>query len=213
MVSPLVTMCPEELDAAEVFSYLPESRCGESGRLGRLVSVRALTGEHIPEVRPDYRSLVATGFYGAFELMHDLDLAIWYEDRPIRNQYTVSGLFALYGELDTQLPDVAKILLEFEDRRVATVHLDFFQRRPQIELIGTEGAIIVDFARWDHCTISLAETARGEWTHREMAMDRDDMFGAEDKECLQAVAEDKPIAYSIEEALKSVQVVVTRQNK
>ena len=187
----------------------------ESDRLGRLVSIRALMGEHLPDVRPDYRDLVAAGFYGAFELIHDLDLAIWYIDRPIRNQYSVSGPFALYGELDTELPDVAEILLEFEDRRVATVHLDFFQqpRRRQIELICTEGVIIVEFAHWDHCTVSLYEAATREWTHQEMVTDRDGMFRAEDKQFLLAVAEDKPIACTIEEAMKSVQVVVAAQTK
>jgi predicted dehydrogenase len=181
----------------------------EEGQVGRLVSVRALMGEHLPEVRPDYRELVAAGFYGAFDLMHDLDLAIWYADRPIRQQHTVSGPFGLYAEMDTALPDVAEILLAFEDRRVATVNLDFFQRsrRRCIELIGTEGTIIVEFAHWDRCTVSVYDAGRRTWETWEIATERDDMFRAEDQEFLQAVAEDKPIACTIDEAVKSVRVV------
>ena len=43
--------------------------------------------------------------------------------------------------------------MDFEDRCVASVHLDFFQRprRRQMELIGTEGVVTVEFARWDRC--------------------------------------------------------------
>jgi hypothetical protein len=41
----------------------------------------------------------------------------------------------------------------------------------------------------------------------ELVTDRDDMFRAEDREFLEAVAEDKPIACTIAEARKSVEVV------
>ena len=34
----------------------------DSGRIGRLVSVRALMGEHLPEVRPDYGNLFTSQY-------------------------------------------------------------------------------------------------------------------------------------------------------
>ena len=39
----------------------------------------------------------------------------------------------------------------FEDRCLASVHLHFFQvpRRRRMELIGTSGVIIVQFASWE----------------------------------------------------------------
>ena len=55
----------------------------DSGRIGRLVSIRALMGEHLPDVRPDYRSMYLATHNGAFELMHDLDLALWCAGQPI----------------------------------------------------------------------------------------------------------------------------------
>ncbi|MHB8277078.1 MAG: hypothetical protein ACYDIA_05440 [Candidatus Humimicrobiaceae bacterium] len=41
--------------------------------------------------------------------------------------------------------------MPFENRCMATVPLDFFQspRRRQIEIIGTGGVAIVEFASWD----------------------------------------------------------------
>ena len=185
----------------------------DSGRVGRLVSVRALMGEHLPEVRPDYAELVAAGFYSAFDLMHDLDLAIWYASQPIRRFHVVCGAYALYSELGTDLPDIAEILLEFKDRCVASVHLDFFQRprRRQMELIGTDGVVIVEFARWDGCTLSVYEAITGDWEHEEITTERDDMFRAEDREFLEAVAEDQPILCTIEEGLKSLRVAAAQQ--
>ena len=48
-----------------------------SGEIGRTVSVRAMMGEHFPDVRPDYLSTYYVKYSGAFELVHDLDLAMY----------------------------------------------------------------------------------------------------------------------------------------
>jgi predicted dehydrogenase len=182
----------------------------DSGRIGRLVSVRALMGEHLPDVRPDYRDLFSAKHGGAFDLMHDIDLAIWYAGQPVRQVYSLNGT---YSDIGIEAPDVVEILMGFKDRCLASVHLDFFQRprRRQIELIGTDGVILVEFARWDRCSVRVYEAARGAWEQEELDTDRDDMFRAEDREFLQAVAEDRPIACTVEEARRSVEVVLAAQ--
>lgn len=182
----------------------------DEGRIGRLVSVRALMGEHLPDVRPDYRTLFSAQRGGAFDLMHDIDLAIWFAGQAVRTVYAISGT---YSDIGIRAPDVVEILMDFEDRCVASVHLDFFQRprRRQIELLGTEGTLVVEFARWDACTVYTFSAAQGEWQIEEMSTDRDDMFIAEDREFLQSVAEGKPIACTIAEARKSLEVVVAAQ--
>lgn len=178
-----------------------------SGRVGRLVSIRALMGEHLPEVRPDYRDLFSARHGGAFDLTHEIDLAIWYANQPVQR---VRSLIGSYSDIGIQAPDVVEILIDFEGRCMASIHLDYFQRprRRQIELICTEGVIIVEFAHWDLCTVSVYEAARSTWKHQELVTNRDDMFQAEDREFLQAVAENKPIRCTIGEARKSVEVVV-----
>jgi predicted dehydrogenase len=181
----------------------------DDGRIGRLVSIRALVGEHLPDVRPDYRDLFSAQHGGAFDLMHEIDLALWYAGQPVREVRSLSGT---YSDIGISAPDVAEILVGFGDC-LASVHLDFFQRprRRQIELIGTGGVILVEFARWDRCTVSVYEAAGGGWEHEELVTDRDDMFRAEDREFLRAVAEDKPIRCTIAEARKSVEVVLACQ--
>ena len=182
----------------------------DSGRIGRLVSVRALMGESLPDVRPDYRNLFSAKEGGAFDLMHDIDLAIWYAGQRVRNVHCVCGR---YSDIGIEAPDVVEILMAFEDRCVATVHLDFFQRprRRQIELIGVSGVIVVEFAKWDLATVSVYGAARGHWEVEELRTDRDDMFRAEDREFLEAVAGDQPIRCTIEEGRKSLETVLAAQ--
>jgi UDP-N-acetylglucosamine 3-dehydrogenase len=182
----------------------------DAGRIGRLVSIRALVGEHLPDVRPDYRSLFSAQHGGAFDLMHEIDLAIWYAGQPVREVHSLSGTFS---DIGIAAPDLAEILIGFETC-LASVHLDFFQRprRRQIELIGTGGVIVVEFAAWDRCTVSICEAAKAAWEHEELVTERDDMFRAEDREFLQAVADDLPVRCTVAEARKSVEVVLACQN-
>jgi len=179
----------------------------ESGRIGRLVSIRALMGEHLPDVRPDYRNLFMLRSGGAFDLMHDIDLALWFAGQDVD---TVHCVYGAYSDIGFEAPDVIEILMGFRDRCLASVHLDFFQRprRRQIELMGTEGTITVEFARWDQCTVSLYEASTGAWARDTLATDRDDMFRAEDKEFLVAVADNTPIRQTFSEGRKSLKVVM-----
>jgi predicted dehydrogenase len=212
----LATKASKKVMVALCFRYheglVRAKRYLDAGWVGRLVSVRALMGEHLPEVRPDYRTLFTSKYLGAFDLMHEIDLAIWFAGQPIRRVLALSGN---YSDIGLDAPDFAEILIDFRERCVASIHLDFCQqpRRRQIELIGTGGVIIVEFARWDRCTVSVYETAAGKWEREELITERDDMFRAEDREFLEAVAGDKAIACTIAEARKSVEVVAAARAK
>ena len=77
----------------------------DSGRIGRLVSIRALMGEHLPDVRPDYRTMYLALHNGAFELMHDVDLALWYAGQPVRKVHCVYGT---YSDIGIQAADMVR---------------------------------------------------------------------------------------------------------
>lgn len=179
----------------------------EQDRVGRLVSIRAMVGEYLPDVRPDYRDRFFAETGGAFDLIHEIDLAIWYANRPTR---AVRALYGSYSDIGLRAPDVAEILVDFEDCCLAAVHLDFFQRprRRQLELLGTEGTIVVEYADWNRCRVSQYAAASAAWQHEELTTARDDMFRAEDREFLVAVAEDRPVQCALDEAVKSVEVVL-----
>jgi len=186
----------------------------DAGQIGRLVSVRALMGEPIKDIRPDYKQVWApdTIRWGAFDLSHDIDLAIWYAGQSVRRVESVYGRFS---DIGMRAPDVVELLMEFEDRCCASVHLDFFQspRRRQLELIGTDGVITVEFASWDKCTVAVWTRSSPNWEHQTIATHRDDMFRAEDREFLEALTTDRPITCTVEEALKSVRVILDAQGE
>ena len=190
----------------KVFRVLKMYSALRSGCVGRLVCIRALVGEHLPDARPDYRNLQCAKHGGVFELMHDLDLAIWMANSPVKRVYGVHGN---YGGIGIEAPDLAEFLIEFEGPCVATVHLDFFQRphRRQLELICTEGVIVLEFARWDQCTLSIYDLQQKQWLHENIATERDQMFRAEDREFLEAVACDSLISCTIAEGLKSLRAI------
>jgi predicted dehydrogenase len=72
----------------------------------------------------------------------------------------------------------------------------------------TEGTIIVEFASWDRCTVSVYQASVGQWQSEHLDTVRDNMFRAEDREFLEAVAQDRPIRATIAEARKSVEILV-----
>jgi len=210
----LVTRSGQKLMVGHCFRYHEGLRLAkellDAGAIGRLVSVRALMGEYLPDVRPDYRSLFAARYSGAFDLMHDIDLAIWYAAQPVKR---VQAFYGVYSDIGIEAPDVVEILIDFSDRCLGSVHLDFFQRprRRQTELVGTAGVIIIEFAQWDEYSVSVYRAHDGSWEHHVRQTTRDAMFAAEDKEFLQAVAEDRPITCDIAEGRKAVEVVVAAQ--
>lgn len=178
----------------------------ESGKIGRLVCIRSLMGEDFPSIHPEYREMYLSKYSGAFELVHDIDLAIWYANDEIEDVYGVYGAFSDY---EFESPDTVEMLMKFKSNTTATVHLDFFQnpRRRTMELIGTEGVITIDFASWDEAYISSYQKETGKWEKEHIKTKRNDMFYDEDREFLDVVISDGRIKCTVDEALKSLMAI------
>ncbi len=178
----------------------------EQGAIGRILNIRAHMGEHFPTVQPNYLNMYYAKYSGAFELVHDLDLAIWFANQTVEEVY---GIYGAYSDIGIEAPDSVDLILKFKDRLVSTVHLDFFQkpRRRYLEIIGTMGIVIVKFSTWDKAILSYHTEDAGEWVTQEFVTQRNDMFRNEDSEFLQALLTDSPISCSVREAMKSLQVI------
>lgn len=178
----------------------------EEGLIGRLINIRAFMGEPFAEIQPNYMNMYYSKYSGAFELVHDLDLALWYAGQEAKEVYSVYGSFSDMG-MDS--PDSIELLLGFADRMAATVHLDFYQhpRRRQIELSGVKGTIIVEFASWDQATLSWYNTDTRKWTVTDYVTRRNDMFRDEDEDFLLAVIGERSLSCTVDEALRSLCVV------
>jgi predicted dehydrogenase len=178
----------------------------DDGVVGRLVNIRALMGEPFAEIQPNYMNMYYSKYSGAFELVHDLDLAIWFAGQEIEEVHAVYGSFS---DMGMQSPDSIEMLLKFHDRLAANVHLDFYQhpRRRQIELMGVKGTVTVEFASWDRATLSWYNTDTREWNVTAYETARNDMFRDEDEEFLRAVMGECEVTCTVDEALKSLAVV------
>lgn len=187
-------------------ALLAAKRRLEAGEIGRLISVRALMGEPFYQIHPEYMQMYYSKYSGAFDLVHDIDLAIWFAGQEIKR---VQGAYGSFSEMGMESPDTVEMLIEFEDRLLANVHLDFFQtpRRRVIDLIGWDGVMQVEFASWDRAQLRVYTKVTGAWEVTDFATERNDMFRAEDSEFLDCVLEDKPVRLNIAEGLKSVKAV------
>jgi predicted dehydrogenase len=178
----------------------------KENRIGRLVSLRLRMGEHLPEVRPDYKNLFTLTRGGAFDLTHEIDLASWFADQPFSKVHTLHGACS---DLGFTAPDLVELIIRFGERCIASVHLDLFSlpRTRVTELMGTTGTINIEFARWDRCTLSVYEQSSGQWKQEDLVTERDEMFRREDREFLQAVASGTPVSCPLSEAVKSQKII------
>ena len=178
----------------------------EQGTIGRLVNIRAFMGEPFAEIQPNYKNMYYSKYSGAFELVHDLDLAIWYAGQEITE---VKAVYGSFSDMGMESPDSIEMLVRFRDRLAANVHLDFYQhpRRRQIELMGVKGTITVEFASWDKATLSWYNTDTRTWNVCEYKTARNDMFRDEDEEFLLAILGQRPLTCTIDEACKSLSAV------
>ncbi len=178
----------------------------EEGVIGRLVNIRALMGEPFAEIQPKYLNMYYSRYSGAFELIHDLDLALWFSGQDAQQVYAVYGPFS---DMGMQSPDSVELLLRMEDRMAVNVHLDFYQhpRRRQIDLMGVKGTLTVEFASWDEATLSYYNTDTRKWISQNYATARNDMFRDEDAHFLRAVLGMDRISCTVDEAMRSLKVV------
>jgi len=178
----------------------------EEGRVGRLISIRSSVGEYIPDVMPNYQNMYISQYSGIYELMHDVDLALWYADQP---PVRVMGVEGSFSDVGMNSPDVVEMIIEFKDRCLANVHLDFFQRarRRQVELLGTEGTLILEFANWNRCQFSHYDASTRNWSAEEIQTDRDDMFREENRVFLQAVISRDAVPVDVLEARRSIEII------
>ena len=178
----------------------------EEGKIGRLVSIRALMGEDFPSIHPEYKEMYLSKYSGAFELIHDLDLAIWFANQDINEVFGVYGPFSDY---EFESPDTVEMIIKFKEKCTASVHLDFFQspRRRVMELIGTKGVITIDFASWDEAFVNIYDKSNGKWEKKHIETQRNDMFFDENREFLDRALLNQPMDCNIDEALKSLKAV------
>lgn len=174
----------------------------EQGTIGKNISIRAMMGEHFPDMRPDYLSTYYVKYSGAFELVHDLDLAIFIAgEEPL----SYSGFYGSYSELGFESPDTVEMLIKFPNC-LANVHLDFFQspRTRTMTVLGTQGQMVLTFSTWDEYELKIYTRTSGEWETIQAQTERNDMFRAESTNFIHCVEGSENNLCPISEAKKSL---------
>lgn len=176
----------------------------DNGAIGKTVSIRAMMGEHFPDMRPDYLSTYYVKYSGTFELIHDLDLALYLAaEEPI----ACHGYHGSFSGLGFESPDTAEMLVQFPSC-LANVHLDMFQspRTRTMTVLGTQGQLILDFSTWDSYELREFTRERGEWQITKGLTQRNDMFRDESRNFFAAVDGTEENLCPLSEAKKSLAV-------
>jgi predicted dehydrogenase len=150
-----------------------------SGRIGRVLSLRAEVGQYLPDWRPDcdYRQTSSAqrrlGGGVLLELSHELDYARWLAGE-------VTSIFAhtaRTSELEIDVEDLAEITLAYESGAVGSIHLDMVSPAPMrsCRIIGSLGII-----EWNGISGEVACYLRSERRWSELcspaSVDRNEMY-------------------------------------
>jgi predicted dehydrogenase len=118
------------------------------------------------------------------ELSHEIDYVRWL----IGEVREVSARVGHLSDLETDVEDLAEIILEFESGAIGSIHLDMVQRTPvrTCRLIGSEGTLL-----WDGIAnhSSWYSSDSRSWTDLCHAgtLDRNEMYIAELRHFLECV--------------------------
>lgn len=136
-----------------------------SGRLGRIVSIRAEFGQYLPDWHPweDYRSGYSArkdlGGGVILDAIHELDYVRWLMGDVVEVAALVGHLSSI--EIDTE--DTALVLLRFASGAFGEVHLDYVQRAYTrgCRVIGDEGTLAWEFG--DAGEVRVYDAQKKQW--------------------------------------------------
>ena len=123
-----------------------------SGRIGRVIGLRLWAGSYLPDWRPgvDYRRTYSAraelGGGVLLDAVHEIDLLLWLLDGRLR---VAGAVVSRAGDLEIDVEDTVRAVLEHEDGAAVSIELDYVSRRYRrgIEAIGTRATARLDWAR------------------------------------------------------------------
>jgi predicted dehydrogenase len=181
----------------------------QSGRIGRVLSVRAEVGQYLPDWRPgsDYREGVSgsksLGGGALLELSHEIDYVRWIVGE-VRH---VSAELATIGGLEIDVEDTAEIIMRFENGAVGSVHLDFLQRPATrtLRVVGTDGSI--SWSRSTHEVVLTSLAGATEVLHPACELPVNQMYLEELRHFFHAIQAHAAPAVTAEDGLGALLVV------
>lgn len=179
------------------------------GKIGTPLSVHVEVGEAIEDWHPweDYRDTyapyVASGGGALLCFSHDIDYLYWCMGMPTKIAAGGGKVTPLAGDAE----DLVQSLWTYADGRVATMHIDYYQR-PKVrtmKIVGTEGTLIWD--AYGALTYTTRSTGTTSMIEVPAGFERNDMFVSELTHfiaCIQGIEE--PIC-SLKESVEVLNII------
>jgi predicted dehydrogenase len=182
--------------------------------LGELIWIRSSWGEYLPDWHPweDYRTGYAAkdklGGGPTATLSHDIDLAIWFSNSEVKKFVNFENH---QSKLELETSHGNDILIKFYNGVTANIHVDFFQKpyHKEFEIVFTEGKLNFNYYNNKLYIISTDEK------DKKIVMkdfNRNEMFLLEIKDFINAIINKKASPISINESLKSMQIIDSKNN-
>jgi hypothetical protein len=192
--------------------YLPSAkelkRLLDNKAIGTLYNAHIEIGQYLPDWRPskDYRECVSAnrhlGGGALFELSHELDYAQWLLG-PLHLQH---ALLRSSEELNLEVEDMADITALTDTGAVATIHLDFLQRKAhrKCSFVGSLGRI-----DWDLIQNQLTLTTATETSilYSEPEWDKNKMYVAMITDFVQMIGQNGHTCIELAEAVTTVHLI------
>lgn len=164
-------------------------------KVGRILSISSSVGRHLTEWRPgrDYRQSVSVkrelGGGAIFELSHELDYVRWLIGE-------IDSVFAYadkVSDFDSDVEDVAEIILRFRSGTIGRVHLDMvdYASHRSCRIVGTYGTLLWSFS--EKCRVQLYSARLKKWVdlYSSEEFDNNEMYMEELKHFFDCVAQKK----------------------
>jgi len=192
--------------------YLPSARklkvLLEQNLIGTLYNADIEIGQYLPDWRPNKNyidSVSAQSHLGGgalFELSHELDYAQWLLG-PLKIKYSILRMSA---ELSLEVEDIVDVFAETESGVVATIHLDFLQRKAHrhCSFVGSEGRI-----EWSlmHNSLTLVTASETTVLYNGEKWDRNQMYLAMIEDFVQMIKKGEHTCIESVEATRTVALI------
>lgn len=182
-----------------------------SGKIGKIISVRAENGSYLPDWHPDedygkgYAARKDLGGGVVLTCIHEIDYLYWLFG-DVEEVYSVSGKFS---DLNIKSEDLSSIIFRFKNDIIGELHLDYFQRPSSrnCTIIGSKGTIHWDFAT---NTVKYYDIKTKKWliVLRLKKYDFNSMYVAEAKHFLFCIKNKKKTINDIHQGFKILKIAM-----
>ena len=176
--------------------------------IGALYFAKIEVGQYLPSWRPEVSyidSYSASAEYGggvALDLSHEVDYMRYLFGEPClwKTMRSKASDLAISSE------DIFEGIYKYKEGFVCNVHMDYLQRKAErkIRIVGSRGEIVCDFIeKW----MEIKSPDGGMQVTEEKLFKMEDTYKNELQEFIETITSNKPVAISIEDGIKAIELL------